>query len=184
MERSNPGTSLAGWPYRPLHSGTLLFKIHIFRVPIVLALAYMAVEMAGGVPAVRAHDAPSGWVYPEECCQDTQDCQMIPARAVSTDALGFIVNLDPGEHRHAPDGGTFYILDNQVKKSGDEYYHVCIHVYTNGPGALCLYVPPNESAFLRERGSWQSGLAHNPLRAGVPRKASVSALARKMPVGS
>ena len=95
------------------------------------------------LPAL-AHHAPSGWQYPDECCKDSNDCQMIHERNVSTDDVGYVVTLEPGEHRHAPGGGNFFILDQQVRVSGDSEYHVCIHEYENGPGVLCLYIPPQE----------------------------------------
>lgn len=106
---------------------------------------------AAGLGPASAHQAPSGWTYPRECCSDTQDCQTIRASDVSEDKDGYIVTLKPGEHRHAPDGGTFYMLDNQVKPSGDDEYHVCIHEYTNGPGAICLYIPPQGMSSARPR---------------------------------
>jgi hypothetical protein len=96
-----------------------------------------------------AHQAQSGWTYPVECCSDTQDCQAISGGDVSMDDQGYIVTLKPGEHRHAPEGGTFYMLDNQVKQSGDDNFHVCIHEYTNGPGAICLYIPTQGLSSLR-----------------------------------
>jgi hypothetical protein len=106
-------------------------------------------NLTGGVIApVQAHQAQSGWTYPVECCSDAQDCQVINGRDVSNDKDGYIVTLEPGEHRHAPEGGTFYMLDRQVKQSGDDNFHVCIHEYTNGPGAICLYIPPQSMSLL------------------------------------
>lgn len=112
----------------------------IFRRAVVLTLVAIFVLAPGA--ATQAHRAPSGWEYPDECCRDDRDCQMIPADSIELDEKGYIVDLEPGEHRHAPAGGRFFLLHDQVRRSGDDDYHLCLHVYTNGPGALCIYVPP------------------------------------------
>lgn len=120
-----------------------------FPVGVLAGLPFCAACLAAiCLDTAQAHQALSGWTYPKECCSDAQDCQTIPAGDVSQDSDGYIVTLRPGEHRHAPRGGRFYMLDSQVKPSGDRDYHVCIHVYTNGPGAICLYIPHQGMSFV------------------------------------
>ncbi len=132
-------TRMRGSPNLPLAALSLFFTQCLF---------------APGLTApARAHQAPSGWTYPVECCSDTQDCQTISGSDVTSDEDGYIVTLAPGEHRHAPEGGTFYMLDNQIKPSGDDNFHVCIHEYTNGPGAICLYIPQQGLSLIRSHQS-------------------------------
>lgn len=119
------------------------------RLPPVSYVFGAALLTFGLLPAAYAHQAQSGWTYPVECCSDTQDCQAISGRDVSMDDQGYIVTLKPGEHRHVPEGGTFYMLDSQIKQSRDDNFHVCIHEYTNGPGAICLFIPTQGMSLLR-----------------------------------
>ena len=103
----------------------------------------------------RAHTAASGWTYPQECCSGSMDCQMIPDDAVFITPDGYVVVLQPGQHRHVPRGGTFtfdYTINgtpnNSIKQSGDFNYHACFGMPSRcddqscTPIKYCIYVKP------------------------------------------
>ncbi len=79
----------------------------------------------------QAHNAPSGWMYPQECCNET-DCH-----PVSCDAL------------HEVDGGIafldFKFTKEMIRNSQDGYCHVCIGHYGPSPAQArphCLFMTP------------------------------------------
>lgn len=122
-------------------------------------LAVAACVLLLFVAVGRAHHAPSGWEYPNECCSGHQDCVMIHTHNVEEVRGGYQIRLAPGEHPHAPDGFEIFVpfrqgnginRNTQIKHSGDSDYHVCIGAggvepymgSSYGPSFYCLYVPP------------------------------------------
>lgn len=73
---------------------------------------------------VRAHAAPSGWIYPPGCCNGT-DCR--PEQIVTT-PKGFLV---PALNVTIPYG------DGRIRPSGDSETHVCRDDWS----VFCLYIP-------------------------------------------
>jgi hypothetical protein len=94
------------------------------------------------VPA-WAHQAPSGWEYPNECCAAHNDCAMIEARFVSITPQGYRVVLPLGAHpRPYAVDDLFVPADPRIRRSGDGDWHLCIR--PNGQ-VLCLYVAPGST---------------------------------------
>ena len=92
----------------------------------------IAIAVASGFAAgvAGAHEAPSGWVYPWDCCSD-RDCKMIDAVNVSERPQGYLLHLS---------GETLDYTDPRVRNSPDGAYHWCAHPGT--PRTICLFVPP------------------------------------------
>lgn len=84
------------------------------------------------VPA-KAHDAPSGWTYPIECCDD-RDCERIDTADVTV-SDGFYIWRD---RRIAFDSPS-------VRNSPDEYFHGCEAGHWGDEGGkkilTCFFVP-------------------------------------------
>lgn len=119
----------------------------------VLAILVMLLSMTFYGEAI-AHHAPSGWIYPPECCSGHQDCQMIHPDNVQWTSEGYLVTLKKSEHRHLKrdDQHMFKFVTKQgmanpqIKQSGDNEWHVCIGRYFNKTNNdhvwYCLYTPP------------------------------------------
>lgn len=78
---------------------------------------------------LAAHDAPSGWAYPFNCCSN-QDCREVAD--VPEKADGY----------HASNGETIPYGDPRVKESPDGKFHLCTVAGSDKGRALCLFVPP------------------------------------------
>lgn len=94
-------------------------------VPLASALLLLAAVL----PA-PAHDAASGWSYPESCCGG-QDCREVEATERG-DAYVF----------HAA-GRDFTVRKEVASPSGDTEFHVCIGTNENGPFIRCFFAPGN-----------------------------------------
>ena len=77
--------------------------------------------------------------YDPACCSD-QDCAPIPVHAVSVEADGWHVHLEPGDHPL-----VFRTIDARIpfdstrlRKSTDGQFHACIFVGR----VFCFYAPP------------------------------------------
>jgi len=81
--------------------------------------------------AAAAHDAPSGWSYPYNCCSN-QDCREVPDGSVRETAAGYI----------ASNGETIPYTDKRVRNSPDGKFHLCTIAGGENTRALCLFVPP------------------------------------------
>ncbi|MCR4264682.1 hypothetical protein [Nitratireductor sp. ZSWI3] len=81
---------------------------------------------------VSAHEAPSGWNYPMECCSN-RDCQQIPANDVIERSEGYLVK---------PTGETLSYTDSRLRKSPDGVYHLCAVKRVSNLHTICLFVPP------------------------------------------
>ncbi|MCB1460886.1 MAG: hypothetical protein KDJ90_00305 [Nitratireductor sp.] len=78
----------------------------------------------------RAHDAPSGWSYPQNCCSG-QDCDEIPASAVTAIGDGYHIELGPDQHIILTQIGRGFsediaASDPRIKDSPDGAYHICL----------------------------------------------------------
>jgi hypothetical protein len=87
-----------------------------------------------------AHEAPTGWEYGRECC-DNRDCQLIAPHTVAATNQGWQLTLRPGDHRFARQAQTWTVPfnDRRVKRSGDSDFHACLGPMTGA--LLCVYVP-------------------------------------------
>ena len=84
------------------------------------------------IPA-DAHEAPSGWRYPWECCSK-MDCQMVAAQAISERPTGYVINRT---------GEVVAYADKRIRNSPDGEYHWCAHQSGRSAGeTICLFVPP------------------------------------------
>lgn len=102
-------------------------------------LRTIAALLALATPAL-AHEAPTGWTYPSNCCSGT-DCDRIPSRTVKTLQDGYHVSLKMGDHHFATRPLQFTVPygDRRLRNSPDGDYHLCMNsAFT----ILCFYVPP------------------------------------------
>jgi hypothetical protein len=79
-------------------------------------------------PGAMAHDAPSGWSYPFNCCSD-QDCREVPD--LKETAAGYVTKSE-----------TIPFTDKRVKNSPDGKFHLCTVAGEDGGRVLCLFAPP------------------------------------------
>lgn len=79
-----------------------------------------------------AHSAPSGWVYPYQCCSD-RDCQPVHGAAVVEGPEGYVVEQT---------GEVIGYSDPRLKISPDDEYHLCMRPGSIRFRAICLFVPP------------------------------------------
>lgn len=78
------------------------------------------------VISVMAHEAPTGWTYPWECCSG-HDCGEIAADRVKLVASGYMID------------GKHLVKHQDVKKSPDGAFHACFPT----PDILrCFWAPP------------------------------------------
>lgn len=116
-------------------------------------LAFMFVIGLGAMTiATRAfaHEAPSGWLYDQDCC-NTNDCHELPVGAVTLTPSHYLVTVTPETHHNLKGTRTYEIpyTATGIRPSGDEKYHLCVrNEYVNnageifGGGVICFYVPP------------------------------------------
>ncbi|GIL03210.1 MAG: hypothetical protein BroJett030_31090 [Alphaproteobacteria bacterium] len=87
--------------------------------------------LLAAVATARAHDAPSGWSYPFNCCSG-YDCRAVPTRAVSTGPDGYVI---------ASTGEVVAYSDQRVRHSPDGEYHWCSVAGKDDGRTICLFVP-------------------------------------------
>lgn len=113
-----------------------------FFTPIVIAMAVLITTIAViiglffYVTDAKAHSAPTGWIYPSECCSG-RDCAEIPTSAVKEGPNGYQVTLLPGQHpmiKAAPH--SFLVPYGTEKVSPDGLYHACLSPTLR---LLCFY---------------------------------------------
>lgn len=82
-----------------------------------------------GTSITNIHMAPSGWIYPLECCSN-QDCQQ-----------SHEVEITPGGYRVTGPVKNFLIQfgDERIRPSPDDHFHPCIS--PGGYSLFCLFVP-------------------------------------------
>lgn len=93
---------------------------------ILLIAALLALTFARPAPA---HEAPSGWSYPWQCCSG-QDC-----RPVACDTLE---EIEGGKVRDIENGQTYE--RNMVQSSGDSRCHICTEQGKLDGKGLCVFV--------------------------------------------
>lgn len=91
------------------------------RKTITIAALFLAT-------AAAAHDAPSGWSYPYECCAKT-DCRPIPDDWVKETPAGYVLRT----------GETIEYTDKRVRNSPDGETHWCTIGGSDDGRTLCLY---------------------------------------------
>src|SRR5262245_36108362 len=93
----------------------------MFIVQTTLALAGTMAVAAATVGGGRAHEAPSGWAYPFECCAGI-DCAEIPSRAVKETPAGYGVTLLPGAMAKTPFAAV--VPYSAARPAPDGAYHL------------------------------------------------------------
>ena len=96
---------------------------------VVSTLAALAFSPAS-LPA-RAHDAPSGWPYPFECCSGV-DCRPIKASQVRAGYDGYLIRSS---------GEVVVYSDSRVRRSPDDAFHWCSNGGRDDGRTICLFVP-------------------------------------------
>ncbi|MCG6857079.1 MAG: hypothetical protein LJE67_03345 [Salaquimonas sp.] len=93
----------------------------------VAALAASALSPA----KANAHDAPSGWSYPYECCSG-KDCRHVKASQIRPGADGYLIRSS---------GEIVVYSDARVKHSPDGEFHWCSIGGRDDGRTICLFVP-------------------------------------------
>lgn len=104
-----------------------------FILPAIILFFFLAFMARG-----RAHD-----FYDPECCNGNAthgDCQEIAPATVKPIKGGYVVTLNPGDHRKVTKPHTFIIPQDKVRYSPDAQYHICLWPSEND--ARCFYAPP------------------------------------------
>ena len=99
------------------------------RVALSAASLMSAIVLAA--PAL-AHDAPSGWIYPLECCSN-YDCREVEKAEVEEGPLGYVIRTT---------GEVIPMTDAKVKMSPDGEFHWCSRGGKQDGATICLFVPP------------------------------------------
>jgi hypothetical protein len=84
----------------------------------------------------QAHDAPSGWAYPSNCCSGV-DC-----REVNDGHSSIRVGERPEGYVISSTGEVIAYMDPKVKPSPDGEYHWCSASGLDTGNTICLFVPP------------------------------------------
>jgi hypothetical protein len=108
-----------------------------------LALAGAAALVAAMTGLGKAHQAPSGWTYPIECCAGI-DCAEIPAAAVKESPEGYQVTLSAGEHPMVKGPFAAVVPYAAARSAPDGAYHICLGPATAAgqPKVLCFFAGP------------------------------------------
>lgn len=107
----------------------------LFELSGISRGAALIVAMTGSAFAVGgadAHDAVSGWAYPNSCCSG-YDCREVKETAISERPEGYVIQ------------GTGEVLgyrDTRLKDSPDGEFHWCSVAGKNDSRTICLFVPP------------------------------------------
>jgi len=124
-----------------------LLTLGLVYIAIVLAaLACVAVVFFVASDA-HAHQAPSGWSYPGECCSTT-DCNELPRSAVHEGPSFITIRVTPDQHDMVREPQMWKVRygDSRIRPSPDGEYHVCIapvwRFDEHDDRLLCLFVPP------------------------------------------
>ena len=104
------------------------FRMTGLLAPVSVALAVLFLPSGGA----RAHDAPSGWMYPQLCCSG-YDCRPVPADDVVEGPRGYVIR---------PTGELVPMSSPKVKHSPDGEFHWCSVAGADDGKTICLFVPP------------------------------------------
>jgi len=111
-------------------------RFFIFQT--ALALAGAAALVAAMIGQGRAHDAPSGWAYPIECCSGI-DCDEIAASSVKETPEGYAVTLLPGQHQMVKSPFSTVVPYASARPAPDGAYHICLSPALK---VLCFFAGP------------------------------------------
>lgn len=102
--------------------------------PVLAAclLGAAAAACAAWTGDVRAHDAPTGWSYPQACCSDF-DCREVADAAIGEGADGYTIQAT---------GELLGFGDARLKDSPDGRFHWCSAAGAPKGRTICLFVPP------------------------------------------
>lgn len=113
----------------------------------VFSIGFWALIVTGA----RAHQAPTGWEYPLNCCSN-KDCAEISAEYVKEGPDGITITLPVGSHpmvTHWPVRYAVPYSDSKIKDSPDGVWHICLRQQMIlqggarlGGDLLCLFQPP------------------------------------------
>ncbi len=104
--------------------------------------ALLAIALLAFAGPAMAHQAPSGWEYPLECCSQ-RDCAKVDASAVKERRGGWHVTVAPGSHPMVPADGPpvlAFIAIADARPSPDGDWHICLH--PSDKRVLCFFAPP------------------------------------------
>jgi hypothetical protein len=88
--------------------------------------------LSSPVTSADAHAAPSGWIYPYQCCSD-RDCQPVHHAEISEGPKGYVIGQT---------GEIVGYKDPRVRNSPDGEFHLCAIPGKTNAKAICLFVPP------------------------------------------
>lgn len=95
--------------------------------------------------AANAHNAPSGWIYPLDCCSNT-DCEPIPAPEETSE--GWHIRFT--SQRFGPIDA--FVPHGRERPSGDGSFHACfvdqgtnivVRKCNEAAGQCCFWLPLN-----------------------------------------
>lgn len=89
--------------------------------------AIILVMLAG---SASAHEAPTGWKYPFNCCGN-QDCRQVAS-----------VKERPGGYVIPQTGELLGYTDLRLRDSPDGEFHWCSEGGRDDGKTICLFVPP------------------------------------------
>ena len=98
-----------------------------FKIALVAGAAALSVSGRS-----EAHQAPTGWAYPKECCSN-MDCREISAEAISERPGGYVIEAT---------GEQVSYSDPRIRQSPDGVYHWCSVAGDSDSRTICLFVPP------------------------------------------
>ncbi|WP_428982271.1 hypothetical protein [Oricola nitratireducens] len=94
------------------------------------ASAGVALALTGATTA-RAHEAPSGWMYPYECCSG-YDCRPVSSKWIKESGGAFIIPTT---------GEAVPYSDKRIRTSPDGEFHWCSVAGSDDGKTICLFVP-------------------------------------------
>lgn len=108
--------------------------MRITKLPVLFGVSLLALTVS------EAHEAPSGWSYPIECCSGL-DCAPVektefltPADSTSLPQMVLTTRI-----------GTTIVPKTAIwRQSKDNRFHVCMKTYDKNPATnfLCVFAPP------------------------------------------
>ena len=101
-------------------------------IPVFAAFAFALSGCFLAISNAQAHDAKSGWSYPNSCCSG-YDCREVNQTSVKERPEGYLIE------------GTGEVVgyhDVRLKSSPDGEFHWCSVAGKNDGRTICLFVPP------------------------------------------
>jgi len=112
----------------------------VSTMAIAAMVSLTGVAVGAGIAVLIAqpawpHEAPTGWMYPMECCSN-RDCSEIPSDRVKEGPEGYRVTLLPGDHDFVKAPVSHLIPYAITKPSPDGLYHICL---LPSGGFICFF---------------------------------------------